>query len=542
MNMNICSKTYEEYIELVTSFHGYAAPGLLVGGFMVDLARRQLPDEGLYDALCETPSCLPDAVQLLTPCTIGNGWLRIVNLGRYALSLYEKYGGEGVRVYIDPQKLKAWPEIYNWFFKLKPKPEQDTERLLKEIREAGASYCGIQAVKVKSRFLKIANRRGFAICPLCNESYPLDDGGICRACQGELPYIESEIREEGGPLLRSVPIERAIGERVLHDMTEIIPGEKKGPAFKRNQELSASDICRLQTMGRQNIYIIDSDPDQSEWVHEDTAALAFARAMAGEGVIYSESASEGKAELMADRDGLMILDDWRLEAFNLVPGVMCASRHGFSLVDRGFKLAGTRAIPLFLSRRDFEKAMAVLGGEPLFKVLPLRRAKVGILVTGTEVFQGLIKDTFIPTISHKIERFGSEVKSSLIVPDDRDQISDGVKRLIVQGADLIVTTAGLSVDPDDVTRQGLKDAGVEDMLYGMPILPGAMTLLARIGNTPVIGVPACALFYKTTTFDILLPRLLAGVSISRQDLAKMGNGGLCLDCKACTFPKCPYCK
>ncbi len=540
--MNICSKTYEEYVELVISFHGYAAPGLLIGGFMVDLACRQLPDEGLYDALCETPACLPDAVQLLTPCTIGNGWLKIANLGRFALSFYEKYGGEGVRVYVDPQKLKVWPEIYNWFFKLTPKPEQDTERLLNEIKEAGASFCGIQTVKLKSRFLKITHRRGFAVCPLCNESYPLDDGGICRACQGELPYIESEIREEGGPLLTTIPIERAVGERVLHDMTEIIPGERKGPAFKRNQQLSAGDICRLQTMGRQNIYIIDRDPDRSEWIHEDIAALAFARAMAGEGVIFSESPSEGKAELIADRDGLMILDDRRLETFNLVPGVMCAGRHGFSLVDRGFKLAGTRAIPLFLPRKDFEKAMAILGDGPFFNVLPLRRAKVGILVTGTEVFQGLIKDTFIPTISHKIERFGSEVKSSLIVPDDRRQISEGVKQLINDGADFIVTTAGLSVDPDDVTRQGLKDAGVEDMLYGMPILPGAMTLLARIGNTPVIGVPACALYHKTTSFDVMLPRLLAGVSINRHDLAKMGSGGLCLDCKACTFPKCPYCK
>ena len=285
-------------------------------------------------------------------------------------------------------------------------------------------------------------------------------------------------------------------------------------AFASNREDDA---------GRSSIYVMDGDPDQSEWVHEDTAALAFARAMAGEGVVCSESASEGKAELIADRDGLMILEDGRLETFNLIPGVMCAGRHGFSLVDRGFKLAGTRAIPLFLPQRDFEKAMAVLGEGPLFRVLPLRRAKVGILVTGTEVFQGLIKDTFIPTISHKIERFGSEVKSSLIVPDDRDQISNGIKQLIDDGADLIVTTAGLSVDPDDVTLQGLKDAGVEDMLYGMPILPGAMTLVARKGNTPVIGVPACALFYKTTSFDILLPRLLAGVSISRHDLERFAT-------------------
>jgi formylmethanofuran dehydrogenase subunit E len=540
--MKICSYTYEEYVDLLTSFHGNTAPGLLIGGFMVDLARRQLPAEGLYDAICETPACLPDAIQLLTPCTVGNGWLKIINLGRYAFSLYEKYGGEGVRVYVDPEKLKAWPEIYNWFFKLTPKKDQDLNLLLRTIKGAGTSYCGIQTVKLKPRFIKIVRRRGFAVCALCGESYPLDDGGICRACQGELPYLETESQEDKGPTLKTVPVEQVAGEKALHDMTQIIPGKKKGAAFKRDQEFSAGDICRLQTMGRQNVYVLDGDFAQSEWIHEDKAALAFAKAMSGEGVTYSESPSEGKAELMAARDGLMILDDRRLEMFNLVPGVMCAARHGYSLVDQGFNLAGTRAIPLFLLRRDFEKAMTILSEEPLFKVLPLRRAEVGILVTGTEVFQGLIKDKFIPTVRHKIERFGSEVKSSLIVPDDRDQISRGVKKLMDDGADLIVTTAGLSVDPDDVTRQGLKDAGVEDMIYGMPILPGAMTLLARKGNIPFIGVPACALFYRTTSFDVLLPRLLASVAIDRHDLAKMGNGGLCLGCKACTFPKCPYCK
>jgi formylmethanofuran dehydrogenase subunit E len=295
-------------------------------------------------------------------------------------------------------------------------------------------------------------------------------------------------------------------------------------------------------MGRQNIYVAQEDLSDDVWVHEDKAALAFAGAMAGEGVTYTETPSEGKAELIADRDGLMILEDERLEMFNLVPGVMCASRHGFSLVDQGFKLAGTRAIPLYLPQRDFEKAMHILNEKPLFRVLPLRRAKVGILVTGTEVFQGLIEDKFIPTIEHKINRIGSEVIKSIIVPDDRERIKEGIEQLIEAGADLLVTTAGLSVDPDDVTRKGLLDAGVENLLYGMPILPGAMTLLADKGNVQVIGVPACALYYKTTSFDVLLPRLLAGVPVSRKELAKIGNGGLCLSCKTCTYPKCPYCK
>ena len=175
-----------------------------------------------------------------------------------------------------------------------------------------------------------------------------------------------------------------------------------------------------------------------------------------------------------------------------------------------------------------------------FKILPLQKAKVGILVTGTEVFRGLVQDRFIPIIRGKTEKYGCSVVHARIVPDEKEAILEGVKEILAAGADLLVTTAGLSVDPDDVTRQGLIEAGAEDILYGAPILPGAMTLLARIGDVRVIGVPACALFFKTTSFDLLLPRLLAGVPITRIDLSRMGHGAYCLECKTCSFPKCPF--
>lgn len=191
--MNICSYTFEEYVNLVKSFHGSAAPGVVIGGFMVDLALKHLPKDGLFDAVCETSSCLPDAIQLLTPCTIGNGWLKVINIGRFAITFYEKYQGEGIRVFLDPTKIEAWPEIKSWFFKLKPKKEQDSQFLLKQIKEAGSNICSIQQVKVKPHFIKIQHRSGFIICPLCKEAYPVDDGVICRACQGEAPYMVSEI-------------------------------------------------------------------------------------------------------------------------------------------------------------------------------------------------------------------------------------------------------------------------------------------------------------------------------------------------------------
>ena len=378
------------------------------------------------------------------------------------------------------------------------------------------------------------------VCPLCREAYPAQDGGICRGCQGEVPYLEAEGVTEA-PTLGAVPLEQAVGRRALHDMTQIIPGRSKGPAVQQGEIISVGDLCRLQQMGRQHLYVVREDGPGPEWVHEDEAALAFARAMAGEGVIFTGHPREGKVNLLAAQDGLLVVDEPRLERFNLVPGVMAASRAGYSLMSRDRPLAGTRAIPLFLPRADFLKALAVLEEGPLFTVRLLRRPRAGVLVTGTEVFLGLVEDRFIPIITNKVEKFQGEVVKSLIVPDDRGAIRRGVQELLDAGIDLLVTTAGLSVDPDDLTRQGLMDAGATDILHGAPILPGAMTLLAHIGPVQVMGVPACALYFKTTSFDLLLPRLLAGLEITRRDLARLANGAFCLECKVCTFPqKCPF--
>jgi len=537
--MQIGPYEFDDYLSLVKSFHGSVAPGLVVGGFMVDLALRRLPAGILFDAICETRACLPDAVQLLTPCTIGNGWLKVIKLSRFALNLYDKYQGEGVRVWVDPDKLAAWPEFNSWFLKLKPKREQDSALLLAQIKAAGTQPLSCRPIKIRPHFLNLGRRGRIAICPLCREAYLAEDGGICRACQGEAPYLEGEDGVEAPPL-QAVPVEQAVGRRVLHDLTQIIPGRSKGPAVKQGELITVGDLCRLHQMGRRHLYVVPEEGPGPEWVHEDEAALAFARAMAGEGVSFTDTPREGKVNLLAAQDGLLVVDEARLERFNLVPRVMCASRSGYFPVTRGQTLAGTRAIPLFLPRSDFMKALAVLQEGPLFSVLPLRRPRAGILVTGTEVFMGLVEDRFIDIIATKVERLQGQVVKSLIVPDDRQAISRGVAELLEAGIDLLVTTAGLSVDPDDVTRQGLVEAGATDLRYGAPILPGAMTLLARIGPVQVMGVPACALFFKTTSFDLLLPRLLAGLSPSRRDLAKLGHGALCLECQTCTFPRCPF--
>jgi formylmethanofuran dehydrogenase subunit E len=322
-------------------------------------------------------------------------------------------------------------------------------------------------------------------------------------------------------------------------MTCIEPGTSKDAAFARGQILDVGDVCRLQRMGRFEVYVEEEGTDGT-WVHEDDAARIMVRALAGEGIDSAGEPREGKNVMPAEFGGLLCVNEAVLEEFNSIPGVMCATRHACSVVEKGQQVAATRAIPLYLERSVLADVLDVLDGGPLLEVRPLRRLKVGILVTGTEVFQGLIEDRFIPIITAKVEAYGCPVAATGIVPDDRGRIGAAVRDMLDRGVELLITTAGLSVDPGDVTRLGLADAGVENMRYGTPILPGAMTLLAGIGDVEVIGVPACALYFKTTSLDILLPRVLAGMSPSRRELARLGHGGMCMQCKRCTYPKCPF--
>lgn len=533
--------TREEFLAQIRWFHGYEAPGLIIGGFMADMALKQMPQGILYNAISETENCLPDAIQLLTPCTVGNGWLQIINLGRYALSLYDKYTGVGVRVFVDTEKVRRWPEIAAWFFKEKPKKEQDTPRLLADILEAGKGILSLAEVSVNAPSFVRRKKGQIIACPSCGEAFPIAHGNICRACQGTNPYqMQSLPMQPQAPELCPVPVENALGKKLLHDVTEIEPGVSKGPAFLKGQIIEAGDLCRLQKIGRNHVYVEESAPLTGNWVHENEAALAFSQALAGPGVDHPLEAREGKIAFTAAFDGLFTVDDDRLLAFNMANGVMCAVRRSFSVVKKGDKLGATRAIPLFLARCDFQNAMDALGREPLLSVLPFKTPDVGILVTGTEVFSGLVKDRFSDVIRAKVEYFGCRVGKSLVVPDNREAIARGVGELLESGAGLIVTTAGLSVDPEDLTRKGLMDAGLTDFLYGAAVLPGTMSLVGRIGDVSVAGVPACALYHSRTAFDLLLPRLLAGVKITKTQLAKIGHGGFCLECKTCRFPICPF--
>ncbi len=543
--MDIDNYTFEEFKDLAKRFHGYAAPGLLLGGYMVALAKRCIPEGTLFEAICETGKCLPDAVQLLTLCSMGNQWLKVRNFGRYAVSLYDKHTGDGVRVSLDFEKMRQWPELYAWIMKQKPKAEQDESRLLAEIEKAGDSVCRTSRIKVSSDLLGHKHSPGIALCPICGEGFPESDGTICRACQGEAYYSvrDGEKASQASSHVKIVPAEDAVGKKLAHDMTMIVPREFKGPAFKAGQVLEAGDLCRLHQIGRFDVAVEDGEqgsfPDS---VHENEAAEAFAARMAGPGVTYSLPPREGKIDFQAEYSGLLSLDTDKLERFNLVPDVMCAARQDASLVQQGKKFAGTRAIPLYLPRSSLQKALDVLGSAPLFSILPLRKARIGILVTGTEVFNGLIEDKFIPVMRAKAAKYSCEVVREAIVPDDKAKIVAEISAMKTLDIDILVTTGGMSVDPGDVTRPALLEAGLTDMVYGMPVLPGAMAMTGTIKTERkeigVLGVPACALFFKTTVFDILFPRLLAGRKITRAEAARMGEGGYCLSCQICTYPKC----
>jgi hypothetical protein len=339
-------------------------------------------------------------------------------------------------------------------------------------------------------------------------------------------------------MYKTVAIEAAVGLVLGHDITEIRPGVFKGPAFKKGHRIRPGDICHLQRLGKEHVFVLTVD---NEHLHEDDAARALAEAMCGPGVGCEAEPREGKLHLIARRPGLLKVAVEALTRINLLGEIMCASRHTHTLVKRDDILAGTRAIPLVVEKRLVQTAVAIArGANGLFTVAPLRQARAGVVITGNEVFKRLIEDRFEAIIRAKVARLGSQVCAVAFAPDDPGIIAGEIRGLISRGADLILTTGGMSVDPDDVTREGIRRAGGDANLYGVPVLPGAMFMIADIGGVPVLGVPACGLYHQTTILDLLLPRVLAGEQPSRAEIARMGHGGLCLNCAECLFPHCPF--
>jgi molybdenum cofactor synthesis domain-containing protein len=339
-------------------------------------------------------------------------------------------------------------------------------------------------------------------------------------------------------VLKKIKLQEAVGNRLEHDITEIRPGEFKGPAFRKGHTVCDEDLCHLQRLGKNHLYVIDLEKDE---IHENEAAAILAGALAGDGVVWKDDPKEGKIELLADRDGLLVVNSTSLAAFNMEDEVMCATLHSHTLVGKGDRVAATRAIPLVMKRASIERAASIAcQNGAVIEVRPLRQARVGLVVTGNEVFHGLIEDRFAPILTEKIKALGSEVAGLTFAPDDAEEISAAIRGHLNNGCDLVLLSGGMSVDPDDVTRQGIRLAGATELHYGSSVLPGAMFLVAYLGEVPLLGVPACGLYHRITVLDLVLPRFLAGEKIGKVELALLGHGGLCKDCQECTYPHCPF--
>ncbi|WP_173081151.1 molybdopterin-binding protein [Fundidesulfovibrio magnetotacticus] len=336
--------------------------------------------------------------------------------------------------------------------------------------------------------------------------------------------------------MRAIPVHEAVGTVLGHDITRIVPGESKGTAFRKGHVITREDIPGLLTVGKEHIYVFDL---QQGFVHEDDAAVRLATAAAGRGIELSDP-REGKVTLRALAPGLLRIDVERLTRLNAIRDMVFATLHSNQRVEKGQPVAGTRVVPLVIEDEKLCRAELVLEDGPIVEVLPFRAARVGMVTTGNEVFSGRVKDGFGPVVRRKFEELGSKVFRQAVVNDEIGMCVGAIRELLAEGADMIVVTGGMSVDPDDQTPASIREAGGRVITYGAPVLPGAMFMLAMIGEVPVLGLPGCVMYHKASIFDLVVPRLLAGQSVGARDIAAMGHGGLCLGCPECRHPACPF--
>ena len=329
----------------------------------------------------------------------------------------------------------------------------------------------------------------------------------------------------------------AVGHVLCHDLTQIIPGEFKGARFRKGHVVTEEDIPVLLSMGKENLYVWEMQPGIE---HENDAAERLCALCISDGMDRSE-VKEGKIELTAARAGLFTVDSKRLRAVNAIDELMIATRHGNTPVQPGDKLCGTRVIPLVIEEEKLVQAEKAVGAEPLLRILPYQLRTCAIITTGSEVYSGRIEDKFTPVLIKKLAAYGIGVTKHTTVDDGMDRIEEAIREARAEKSDLILCTGGMSVDPDDNTPGAIKKSGANIVTYGAPVLPGAMLLLGYYDDgTPVLGLPGCVMYAKATVFDLVLPRIAAGVRLCKEDFVQMGEGGLCLGCTPCHYPACPF--
>ena len=384
-------------------------------------------------------------------------------------------------------------------------------------------------------------------------------------------------------IMKEIRTQDAVGMVLCHDITQIIRGVTKDAAFRKGHIVTEEDIPVLLSLGKDYLYVWENDENT---LHENEAAEILCALCQGENIGRGE-VKEGKISLFAECDGLLKVNSPGMRAVNRFGEMMIASRHGNFAVKKGDLLAGTRIIPLVIAKDKMEKARAeslqASGGEKILNVRPFKHKKVGILTTGNEVFYGRIKDTFTPVILEKFAEYDTEIIAHETCSDDSRMETGAILRMAAAGADIVVCTGGMSVDPDDRTPLAIRNTGAEIISYGAPVLPGAMFLLSYLrlasgtvcqndddtlpGACPgqrneavcqgddtllkacsgqkgrtvtVMGLPGCVMYARRTVFDLILPRVMADDPVTAEELADLGEGGLCLNCPVCSFPNCAF--
>ncbi|WP_409069533.1 molybdopterin-binding protein [Clostridium sp. FAM 1755] len=336
--------------------------------------------------------------------------------------------------------------------------------------------------------------------------------------------------------MKKIPVEEAVGSVLCHDITQIIPGKIKDRAFKKGHIIREEDVPVLLSLGKDHIYIWEK---KEGYLHENDAAERLKNLSAGDGLKFSE-VKEGKINFIANRDGILKINKELLMQLNLIDEIMLATRHNNIPVKEGDQVAGTRVIPLVIDEKKILQAEKLTEGKKIVSIKPYKKLKVGLIVTGNEVYYGRIKDAFTPVIEKKLSKYNCEIVDKTILSDNPEIITKTIENYIDKGVELILCTGGMSVDPDDTTPTAIKNTGGQIVSYGAPVLPGAMFLVAYKNDIPIFGLPGCVMYSKTTVFDLVLPRVFAEERITKEELAAYGHGGFCIGCEVCTYPNCGF--
>ena len=337
--------------------------------------------------------------------------------------------------------------------------------------------------------------------------------------------------------MKKIKVEDAVGQTLCHDLTGISEG-KKGVLFSRGHVIQRDDIPRLLDIGKSHVFVWEQDANE---VHEDDAALAAAEAVCGPGISYDKKPSEGKSFMYAEMSGLFRLRRETLRRINSVGDYTIACLPDMTEVKEGAKLGGIRIVPLVTKQERVDAMVrAAKANWPVFAILPYKKLKCGVIITGSEVYYGRIEDKFEPIIRGQLSKYEAEVLGVTKCPDDLDMILGAISDYMEKGAELILLTGGMSVDPDDLTPTAIRSSGARVITQGVPMQPGNMLMVAYMGDTVLIGVPGASMHSPVTSFDVFLPRVFAGVEIQADDIPGLGEGGFCSVCAVCTYPRCYF--